>query len=544
MISRNNIIVIGVIFLLMLVPYLHTPVLSDDYYYYFHASFREQIGHYLVWSGRVVTNIFSSYMLRYVNHDIYQALTAIALSASVYLIAAIPSALLDTKPRPSAIAIIIIFLSFWVSNPALGETFFWFVGASNYLWPIFYISLFFVILARQRKSHSVLSYAGAIFIGFLAGCSNENTCIIATILTILYALSFKRFRLSAPYLIGLVMGSSVLLFSPGASIRSSYFEDWHSLTLLEKIDQHLFERLPAALDSLWPIFLIIIFITLSFGMLKIESRVSLTCALSFFIGGILCDLAFVASPYMPERAGIGALFMFLISLSFLIYATNISSEKLYRNLIFGFVILFALTYFLPSYGLISYSFIRASKQDAIRMSMLTQQINQGKKEVVIPDFYLNRLLKKSDGFPTFKNSYMFNYFKVDKIIEEPINFDYSVIESLPKKDINARLNEGIILKSIYFYTDRLSGKNKLIYRISGDVNVYLSKGNAIFSHVTLRDNKTINMDTAIKAVKVKDDWYTYSDAGKLNLSEIGKINIGMYTTEPVQVISSSYLEFK
>lgn len=80
MISKNNLLVLIIIFLLMLVPYLHTPVLSDDYYYYFHASLQEQIGHYLVWSGRLITNIFSSYMLKYVNHDIYQSLTSCCAS--------------------------------------------------------------------------------------------------------------------------------------------------------------------------------------------------------------------------------------------------------------------------------------------------------------------------------------------------------------------------------------------------------------------------------------------------------------------------------
>lgn len=52
------------------------------------------------------------------------------------------------------------------------------------------------------------------------------------------------------------------------------------------------------------------------------------------------------------------------------------------------------------------------------------------------------------------------------------------------------------------------------------------------------------MDTIIKAIKVGSDWYTYSDAGKLDLSEISKINIGMYTTDPVKILSSNYLEFK
>lgn len=61
-----------------------------------------------------------------------------------------------------------------------------------------------------------------------------------------------------------------------------------------------------------------------------------------------------------------------------------------------------MTYFLPSYGLISYSNLRASKQDAIRMAMITQQIDEGKKEIVIPDFYLNRLLKKIRWFPYFQ----------------------------------------------------------------------------------------------------------------------------------------------
>jgi hypothetical protein len=139
---------------------------------------------------------------------------------------------------------------------------------------------------------------------------------------------------------------------------------------------------------------------------------------------------------------------------------------------------------------------------------------------------------------------MFNYFKVDKITEEPINFDYSIIDSLPKRDVNAKLNENITLKSIYFYTDKLSGKNKLIYRISGDINAYLMHNTAIFSHVTLKNNDNKNMDTIVKAIKVGSDWYTYSEAGKLDLSEISKINIGMYTTEPVKILSSNYLEFK
>ncbi|WP_226838993.1 hypothetical protein, partial [Enterobacter cloacae complex sp. P12RS] len=63
-------------------------------------------------------------------------------------------------------------------------------------------------------------------------------------------------------------------------------------------------------------------------------------------------------------------------------------------------------------------------------------------------------------------------------------------------------------------------------------------------HVTLKNNDNINMDTIIKAIKVGSDWYTYSDAGKLDLSEISKINIGMYTTDPVKILSSNYLEFK
>lgn len=138
------------VFLLVLIPALHTPMLSDDYYYTSIANLQEQFAHYREWSGRIITNMFSSYMMHYTPHALYETLTALALAATIFFISSIPNALFKNEIKPHPLSIIGLFALYWIANPSLGETTFWFVGAANYLWTTLYISLFMLTVVMQK----------------------------------------------------------------------------------------------------------------------------------------------------------------------------------------------------------------------------------------------------------------------------------------------------------------------------------------------------------------------------------------------------------
>lgn len=143
-----------VIFVLILIPAIHTPMLSDDYYYISIANLHEQLAHYKEWSGRILTNMFSSYMMHYTPHAVYETLTAMALALTICIIASIPNALIKRELKFNPLAALILFSLYWIANPSLGETTFWFVGAANYLWTTFYISIFILTIALHCRNQN------------------------------------------------------------------------------------------------------------------------------------------------------------------------------------------------------------------------------------------------------------------------------------------------------------------------------------------------------------------------------------------------------
>ncbi|BET97707.1 hypothetical protein TCT1_26280 [Xenorhabdus sp. TCT-1] len=178
--------------------------------------------------------------------------------------------------------------------------------------------------------------------------------------------------------------------------------------------------------------------------------------------------------------------------------------------------------------------------------MILEQVKEGKKEVVIPDYYFTRVVKSTDEYPSYKQPKMAMYYGVDAIIELPVKFDYSYssLERMKHADINAELAEGVTLKSIYLYQEPFGGSQKIIYRISGDINGVFRSGSAMFSHVILKDKDGfVNKDTANEAVKIGDDWYTYSDAADIQFEEVKSINIGIYQVNPLKILSQNNIEF-
>ncbi|MBW6090527.1 hypothetical protein KZ770_11560 [Escherichia coli] len=520
----SPILTIAAIFILVLIPSLHVPHLSDDYFYMAIANLHDQLGHYKEWSGRIVTNIFSAYMMKYASHTAYMSLNAMAFTAIVVLISSLPCAVLRGKFKLYPMGMVVIFTLMWIANPALGETSFWFVGSANYLWSSMYVSLFMVIVALQKDKMAAWKLPFALAMGFLAGCSNENTSVVLIIITIGYLVYTRKLNVSYPYLIGLLTGAAVLLLSPGSAKRSLVFTDWHSLSFLEKLDLQLFTRMPDSLTGflaglpsnnfLW-----------FYATQSLESRTAnlFVSAMAFFIAALMCNAAFLASPYMPSRAYIGSLFMLLIATSFIIFGFD---EKRFQNCkvsrsLCGFTVLYLILYSILH---ILHSFyFKHSKQEKIRMEMLADQISNGSKDPVIPNYYFPRLLKNTDGYPVFQNPYMLYHFGVNTITEKQIGFDYSALSKCNYVKVGQRIFDGVTLESVCIFHDRISGDKKILYRTVGDINKLFNNGYALYSHVFMKDGSTFNKDTVEQALFIDGYWYTYSDAKNIELDKINEI---------------------
>lgn len=178
-------------YLLLLIPYIsiftieyNTPVHADDYNYFIMGnSVKNHLHHYLTWSGRLVSDYFSTLLLSTSSSILKSTILAFAFTTIIFLITQI-SYLKEKEIKSSNLFIqfISIFTIFWITNPIKGEIVFWLVGSANYLVTNFFIIIFlhslFNYLYNRKNLHLLL------LVSFFAGCSNENTCWIVLLLSI------------------------------------------------------------------------------------------------------------------------------------------------------------------------------------------------------------------------------------------------------------------------------------------------------------------------------------------------------------------------
>ncbi|MCE1340228.1 DUF6056 family protein [Enterobacter asburiae] len=517
-----------VIFALVLIPSLHTPMLSDDYYYISIANLHDQIAHYREWSGRILTNMLSSYMMYYVPNALYETLTAIALTATICFIACIPNALMKNELNFHPLSALGLFALYWIANPSLGETTFWFVGAANYLWTTFYVSFFILTIALQKPKITWWKLPFALLLGFAAGCSNENTSIVTLLLTISFIIYKKNLSAIYPYLIGLIIGIGVLLLGPGTANRSLYFTDWHNLTMLGKIELQLFTRMPDSMSIFWQIYIVIVILAFLIGLNGSYSKKHIAFSAIFFVSAILCNAAFIASPFMPPRAYSGALFMILLSVSFLTSAVLDNKKTIYEYTGLSIAGIFILLYFIPSYYIMTNAILGSWNQEKIRLSMIHEQVSRGIKEITIPDLYMPKLIKSTDGYPVYKHPARNDFFHVNSINEEQTQFDYSSLNKQKTFVVNSSIYKEIMLDKVTFYTEHLYGSEKIILKLSGDINRELNDGKVIYVHLFMDNGKFVNKDTAMKAIFIDGSYYTYTNTTDIDFSKIKQIELGMY----------------
>ncbi|MBQ0108559.1 MAG: hypothetical protein KBS34_05595 [Phascolarctobacterium sp.] len=423
-----------VIFLSTFVIACLTPYHSDDFSYYFQGiDFVKHYHHYMGWSGRLAADWTSGALLATGCHFLIRVVQSIVMTGYCYMIAAMPSRLLD-KPMAWFMPLI-IYVAYWISNVNLGQTTFWIVGSANYLFTNFYILCFLTFYYNHYADIGTTTIVKGFLLAILAGCTNENTSVmlicvmVASIVLLRWQKDDFQLKPALIYLSGVVIGTLLLLLAPGNYKRVNHpaFTKWRSLSWTGKIKRH-FQRLGQTAYFL-PIFIAMF---LEWLVIKLSSnfrknQILLLWASIYFLAMVGSILVMVASPGMPPRSYNGPLTFLLLSMSFLFYSEcdNLPLKVFSMwQIVIGFV-----CFYIPSYVCVFTSYKVALVQNGIRKETIEFNKTNNIGSFSVPGYYFPYLLKGADKYDMYHSGAMAKYYDVSHIDKIDVDFDYSLLKT-------------------------------------------------------------------------------------------------------------------
>lgn len=427
------------------------------------------IHHYLTWSGRLLTDITSRILLQCPSW-IISGIKTLVLVLLIILISTLPSQIQKSEHnRFSNINLFLLFIIYWICNPNLGQTTFWTVGTSNYLFTSLWI-LVYLNLAFHFFNHKTVWYQDIllVLVAFGAGLSNENTGPMMVIFSMgMLIYSVKTQQQIKTWLIGLsgnVIGAAVLLLSPGNWLRQQTLPpEFRNTLTLPNFYRFFNDGTAVKLFSNYG-FLFLIFAVI-IGLLfwkKTVSRSAILWSMIFFAMAVVSNFALILSPYVIIRALQGGFIFLLISLSFLI-------NELIQNLQFKpikqvyIVLISVLTVmFVISYILEVHSFKLAQSESNIRLSMIMNAENKKQANVAIPSWYFGTLLRpQNDGYDPYLSTYYGQYYGYKgQYREVEVPFDYTNIRNFEQP--NYRFNNNQVIRGIKLIPNKNAGTTTVI----------------------------------------------------------------------------------
>jgi hypothetical protein len=109
----------------------------------------------------------------------------------------------------------------WLTSPNLGQTSFWIVGATNYIWTNLFVLMVLDKLARNLKNseNERFSLLGIFLLSIVAACGNENISLVLVGTTFIFcAFSYiynkTSIRIGLSSFAGSCIGAGILLLAP------------------------------------------------------------------------------------------------------------------------------------------------------------------------------------------------------------------------------------------------------------------------------------------------------------------------------------------
>ncbi|HHR5957318.1 TPA: DUF6056 family protein [Providencia alcalifaciens] len=426
-------------FMLIFIVEFLTPMQSDDFVYYIKGnSIAVHLDHYFSWSGRFVSDYFSTLVLS-TNSQILKS-TAIAsiLTVLLFLITKIGSSFNESN-KLIYLHFLILFFIYWITSPNIGQIVFWIVGAANYLLTNLFVVIFIYSLIQylnKRKGITTL-----LFVSFFAGCSNENTTwivLLTSLTTSFYLYHKEKNKILLLSTLLVFVGFSVLIFSPGNFNRAALATEFYELSLLSKIWLFLSDKLLYALSKTWIPILVSLFLLIPYA--RSEKCKNFYFSLFFIALGLLSTLSMVVSPAFPTRALSGPHLFYIISCSFSInHILSLKNKDIKSLSILSVIAILAFISFIYSYSQIIFSYNSVNTQQKIRNYEIYKYGMDNKKINSIPNFYYPKTLRAGDSIDLYNDpSATGKYYKLSQPINvHPISYNYSVIvngQKIPTTD--------------------------------------------------------------------------------------------------------------
>lgn len=430
-------------YLLILAVALLTPLHSDDFGTRI-GGFPNFIGHYhryLTWSGRLTADYLASYILWMDSHFIRSAFNSIGTYGLILAIARLPFSIFSLKLEKNYLIVFYVVMSvMWTCSPNLGQTSFWIVGATNYVWTNLFLVILLNILAKNLLSDNVHSrrfYLGVFILAVVAGCGNENMSILAVGICALFLLNALLLRkslilLATSSFLGSSIGAAILLLAPGNFRRMSMEgEWWQNATWGYKLWLWAFKKMPFIIQVDLPVIFIIAFLLImAFLFRNIRDRhprenIAYLAILFFIALAFVANFVMIGSPAYPPRATNGQFVLILCSLSFAAFIFVRSSSK--TALIPVLLVLYSTAFY--AYALMARSYYFVSKQEDIRQKIMSKERSAFKNSATIPEYSFRQIFNEGDKFDMFKPKQLPYFFGLKDVSYIKPNFDYSVIET-------------------------------------------------------------------------------------------------------------------
>ncbi|MEX9215476.1 DUF6056 family protein [Providencia rettgeri] len=502
--------------LIFIVEYL-TPMQSDDFVYYIKGnSLPVHLDHYFSWSGRFVSDYFSTLILNSDSQLLKSIVIGAVLTATLFLVTKIGK-IFTISDKQFYIQFLALFFIYWITSPNIGQIVFWIVGAGNYLVTNFFVVIYFYALMQYINEKKCITLL--LFSSFFAGCSNENTSWIVLLISLIASFYlFAREKTKVLFLSTLLVfiGFSVLIFSPGNFHRAALSIGFYELNLLEKIWLFLSEKLPYALGKTWiPILVSLILLTTFINKKKCKS---FYFSLLFIALGLLSTLSMIASPSFPTRALSGPHLFYIISCSFSINHT-LTTKNIKSLTTLAIIILLAFISFVFSYSQILFSYNSVNLQEKIRVYEVQKEITTNEKTKAIPAFYYPRTLRAGDSIDLYHDAGATGkYYKLSYPVDVyPIKYNYAVLINGKKIAMPDR-------------------------KITGISNIFIGR-NSLFqgTAIAIQFDNVNNINTGDK-IKVKTKKNKTYEFNKLNINSLYGMNVFGFTIPvmPNEIDSISY----
>lgn len=205
--------------------------------------------YYMNWGGRLIATT-SAYLVLLFPIPIQDFLnTCVFVILMLYIYK-----LVKKQNSDNVLLLLLIFGSTVILPPTFIASAVWITGSGGFLWTTTISILFIYPYVKsygddKKYKNSSLRYLGMFFFGIVAGCSSENLAVGITTLTLLYCFVLYRNKQLATWhivgFVGLLIGSSILMFSPGSAVRIEQ-EGYGSGGIMASLD-----ILPQKISSLW-----------------------------------------------------------------------------------------------------------------------------------------------------------------------------------------------------------------------------------------------------------------------------------------------------